>query len=166
MVKFSVTSPLNKTESFLYPHSSQEASDVKSYILASLSHFFQIIFFKDFLPRLFLLGIGGSEVVSQNILFLFIFNCESAVINTNAKESSLLFTVNSSVDHGLPYGMWLQNRPQSSVWLYVTAQTTPIPMAFSDSMSHKYQHGPRPQMGHGHHNGSWRLHGPQMSTWS
>lgn len=57
----------------------------------------------------------------------FVFICESAVINTNAKESSLPFRVNSSIDHGHmvsgynighshQYDFRWQHKPSTSPW--------------------------------------------------
>lgn len=63
-----------------------------------------------FLSALILLGSGGGGRLSLKRSVSPILSCESVVINTTAKEASLLLAAGSGMDHGLPHGFQQQHR--------------------------------------------------------
>lgn len=57
----------------------------------------------------------GREVTTE-AFYVLVLNCESAVININAKEVSLPFTVLGSLNQGHPHGLRHQHGAQTSAW--------------------------------------------------
>lgn len=78
---------------------------MKSYSLASLSHFLRTPF-NNFTSRLFLFLVKRlSHQPSMSLTVSY----ESTVIYTTAKHASLPIAASSSMDHGYQHGIWREN---------------------------------------------------------
>lgn len=100
---------------------------------AFLLHVVRVLF--NIFPFKLLLFLGAGEVSQKPSMSLF--NYASAVIDSTAKPTSLLFVVSESSDYGLPCGSGPQHRPQTQPWLrgQHRPQTSGLSMAIHINMA-------------------------------
>lgn len=97
MIRLPVASPLKKAVPSS-PH--QKSLTVKSSASPSVSQCLRLLFGG------FLFRLEGGRDIDTEAFNVSHSHCESAVVNTTAKEASLSITNSSSMDHGLPCGFW------------------------------------------------------------
>lgn len=96
---------------------------------------------------------GRREIATE---FLYVSNFHLCLQSSRLlqKNPPCPFIVSGSMEHGLPNGFWLQNRPQTLSWPMVSAWAVDIDMAFT------WAAGPWIPAWH------YRQHRPWTSTWS
>lgn len=110
---------------------------MESHTPASFPQLLRILF-DGFLSRLRLRLVRVVVEVPQKPSLSHFLNCESTVIDTSVKN---IFLAYSECVHE----SWTSTR------FLVTARAVNLSMVSGSSVDHRYQHGPRYNMGHGQH---------------